>query len=233
MNEDHQPGYDYFVSSPQASAFRPVQPSGAADSGWALNSAQFRPAPQLWRLPGWANVVIATIAVLLLAGLGAAVAIPAVQRHGLTKQFEVTSIALPATFNGLRAARSGLVEQELASVSAGYAQTTTRIYGKDSLSLIMIMAFRPREALAQQDQVAARIELVKKLSEGTAGPRLRLTPASPGPLGGYFGCGKVAPATVCLGSDPGSVIAIVLGPAVSQPESVALTARQASVHRTA
>jgi hypothetical protein len=185
-------------------------------------------------MPRWANVGVTILAVLLIGGIGVAVAIPMVERHNLNSQYERTRISLPKTFNGQTGASSASTEQRLKTIAAGFSSTTARIYGKNTLDLTLIVAFRPQSAMSQQDQAGARAQLSKQLTAGTtSGLKLTLTPATdPGRLGGYFGCGQIAPATVCIGTDPGSMVAIVLGPTVRRPQSLALELREASVTRS-
>ncbi len=234
VSDNTQAGYEYFAPPPAA----PPRTSPDAGQQWgvpdprrALNPVTT--APEMWRLPRWANMLSSILAVLMIGGLVTAVGLPMIARHRLNSQFESTSISLPKTFNGQPGVSSGRTEQQLEAVAAEFSSTSARIYGKNTLGLILIAGFRPKQAMSKDDQAEARIQLVKQLNNGNTGSALILTPfADPGPLGGYFGCGTIAPATVCIASDPGSMVAVVVGPAVPHAQSVALKAREASVKRS-
>ena len=141
---------------------------------------------------------------------------------------------LPASFNGLTGANSGQSEEALTRLRTEFSDTQARIYGGDTLGLVLIVGFRPKQAMSPEDQQVARNQLVQELnaSNTVAAGKLNLAAkADAGALGGYFGCGEVAPATVCVATDAGSMVAVVLGPGVRDPQGVALRAREASVTR--
>ena len=241
VTDDPKTGYDFFVPPPAAAP--PAPPSAApaatdtADPQWRLNPETFHTAGSGGvRLPRWANAGIGILAVLLVASLAVAIVVPIVHKHQLDTEYRATSIELPASFNGMRGATSGQSEKSLEAIATGFSDTQAKVYGANTLGLILIVGFRPKAAMSEDDQSQARAQLAKELNSTTAAgsTRVTLTEASDtGSLGGWFGCGKAAPATVCVATDPGSMVAIVLGPGVQNPEQTALKAREASVTRRA
>jgi hypothetical protein len=183
-------------------------------------------------MPRWVNTVMAVAGVVMLAGLATVVAIPMVAQHRLDVQFEATRIVIPETFNG--EARQP-VEQAAAALSSpgpGFTKTELGLYGSN-LNLVLIVAARPAKALDDNDQAHARAEFQRNFAKTSDGAQPTLTQvANPGPLGGWFGCGPVSGVTLCVATDPGALVAVVMGPGTADPRELARQARQAAVTRS-
>ncbi len=245
MSDKTTPGYDLFAPAPAAAPPRPgpAAPPGApplpraggqrtGDPRTTLPSAISAPDVR-YRLPGWANALFSLVTVVLIAGLVIAVAIPMVKRHQLTSQWKNTTVAIPASFGGQ--SRQSVNQPQTMTQLTGdrFAKAEAGVYGKSALKLLLIVAARPRAAMSAQDQELARSQFVRGFAATSNGAKPKLTQVTnAGTLGGWFGCGPVSGVQVCLATDSGSMVAVIMGPSIKNPQSVALKARQATVTRS-
>jgi hypothetical protein len=185
-----------------------------------------------WGMPRWVNVLFAVIGAVMLGGLATVIAIPWVNEHRVERQFAATRIALPESFNGQSRRPVDRAEAALSAVGPGFTRTELGLYGESALKLVLILAARPATAMDDRDQALARAEFGRNFARTSNGAQATLTRiADPGRLGGWFGCGLVTGVTVCVATDSGSMVAVLMGPATPDPRELARLAREASVSR--
>ncbi|MFI7586993.1 hypothetical protein ACIB24_07955 [Spongisporangium articulatum] len=195
--------------------------------------------PRRSGLPRWAIALIVTPIVLVVAGVGVAVAVPMFQNRQAKAEFAQTTVTLPAMITGLeRQETDPSMESQLSGM--GLPSGSLGVYGTDDDTMVVI-AVKNDEAMVPSDQAKAREEMVKGFSRSSK-MRLDLQSGDPGRLGGYLGCAQPAApgsgsgagagtATVCLATDSAALVMMVKATPVTDPAALMQKVRAATVHR--
>jgi hypothetical protein len=234
VSDERGPGYEYFVSPQLPETAPPPGARSGRDSSWALNPGTFHhhPVPTGTGMPKWLLGVAVLVGALLTVSLVAAVAIPVFLSQRAKAQWGSTSIALPDTFQGAPRISTPTLEQLASATGGGYRESVVGAYRRSPTDLMLIIAAKPRDALTASDQERARAGFRKGFTSSSNGVDIELTQQKDaGKLGGWFGCGAARSAKVCVATDAGSLVAVVMGPGVQDPAATARAAREATVRR--
>jgi hypothetical protein len=251
MADQRQPDYDFF--GPGRAAQRPpappAQPYGVPPAPpppqaqppqqpYGVSPQRFEPGggpPAPYFVPRRSRAVTALIVaavvvgVVVVAGIVAAVAIPVFVHQRIRADWKATTVSLPETFDGgARTEVSAAVRSQL-SVADAFANSDIAVYRTGGVTVLAV-AGKPTQPLAEADGAEVRRGMLAGMAGN--GVSVSLAETDPGRLGGWFGCGTLGaqPASVCLATDHGSFVMVVVSGS-DDPASVARRMRESAVHR--
>jgi hypothetical protein len=233
-----QPDYDFFHSSHPGDQYpgdqypggvpRPGQPPAwGAPAGWAAPAPPARSRRPLMRL------ALLALAVLVPVGALAAWAVSgwlarAMSAHGIWQR---TTISAPASFDGVPRATAQQLPTDLRqgtqSAFPGATAKDVAFYVRAD-SRMVVFAGRSPTPMTARGQAAARSGFLSTYHSSA----LSLKPVDAGSLGGWFGCGTdTNHVTVCVATDPGALVVVMVGPGQGEPIERARRLREATEHR--
>jgi hypothetical protein len=231
MSHGRPPGSDVH------SGFRPGSRPDSRNSSWpdsllGPGSTRARPrpypgvppavVPRQWRSadrtapsrrsggPRWLIVLAGLIALLLVPGLLAVVALPVFLGQRTKAEYRATTVELPANVHGLKR-NTGTKAKALArSLTGGeIGAGDVAVYGPAGRGAVIIVAVKPPAPMSEAQQAAERDDLERAwAARGT--PLFLIREPNAGELGGWLGCGRTTEGRqVCLATSIGSVVTVI------------------------
>lgn len=200
---------------------------------WPLAGSDFRPGPEPRSgLALWVVALIATGMAAVVLAIVLAIAIPVFISQRAKSEWQSTRVTLPSSVAGLDRITGSTVDPLIKSMIAPPLEAKDiGVYGTLGPKVVLVMALKSPSAMTEAAQARERAGFLK--GSTTGGLYLTLTrQKDAGGLGGWFGCAKAqAGITVCLATDEGSLFGAVVGPGITDPISLSLQAREATVTR--